>query len=120
MKFLKYFSIHKSGQFNWKPEVVTHKMAVGQFTYSGRIDDSVCPSHQIDTDKYTVQHGWMISCIQVFWLKFIFAVSVPHETKSFGKSEYVKVKPIKSEDRKQVCYKDNITQCDCNGLCRNN
>lgn len=119
MKFLKYFSIHKSIEWYWKPTVVTHKKAVGVFRYEGSIDDSVCPSHIISTDKYAVQHGLMIQCIQVFWLKLIFAVSTPHETEGYGKEEYVEVKPVKQGDKIQLCYKDNTTPCDCNGLCKN-
>lgn len=118
MKFLKYFSIHKSGKWYWRPVVCPHKRSVAVFTYNGMIDDSVCPSHNIGKDKYTVQHGLMTQCIQVFWLKIIFAVSIPHEIQGYGKGEYVEVKVRNNE--KQLCYKDNTTPCDCQGLCRNN
>ena len=118
MTFLKHFSISKSGKWYWKPEVCVHRIAVGVFKYVGRIDDSVCPSHTINTDRYDVQHGLMMTCIQVFWLRFIFSVNIPHETKGYCKGEYVEVKPI-NHGVKQLCYKDNKTPCECSGLCRN-
>lgn len=118
MKFLRFFSIHKSGKWYWKPEVCSHLDVVGKFKYVGMVDSSVCASHNISTDRYEVQHGLTPSCIQVFWLKFIFEVTIPFETKGYCKSEYVEVKPI-NHGVKQLCYKDNITPCDCNGLCKN-
>lgn len=100
MKFLKYFSITKAGIFYWKATVQTSRQAVGVFKYAGRIDSSVCPSHDIDTDKYHVQHGLVTRCVQVFWLWWVFAVELPFESEGYGAGEYVKVVPFSKKQLK--------------------
>lgn len=96
MKFLKYFSIHKSKLFGkrsgfyWKPTVVTHKMSVGKFNYEGQFEYLNLSGEKMVSDNYNVQHGLMIQCIQVFWLWFIFAVTTEHETQGYGKDYYAR------------------------------
>jgi hypothetical protein len=68
-------SIHKSGKFYRKWQVVPHRLSMGDFRYW-------------KDDTYSVQHSFVTECVQIFFLWFIIAFEMPFE--KLGSSKYVR------------------------------
>lgn len=91
----KYAWLKKGHPFYVKPCVVLHRASMGYSSYNSDL------SHN-GNDAYDVQYGLVTKCIQVFWLFWIFSISMPHKTKGYGKSTLYKLKNKRRTDKEVI------------------
>lgn len=57
------FHLHHSGEWWFRPTVEIHREAMASLRHN-------------EHGRYTARHYFVVNCVQIFWLKFIFAVSI--------------------------------------------